>query len=159
MKRNKLKLIMFLATIQVSCLVAAAPENFSVTKSCDGAISLIRDEKPLRENFYVSIYQQAYVQDGLVLSENHTFTLPVFLGSPDTYKARKRVSGDHVIYDGPKFLLAIPWKNDASLEFLDLSDKSIPGPQFSVNANLRWQVLCKAVESSSSSSSATKLNK
>jgi len=147
MKRYKSKVIALLGMVQLSFLLAAAPETFSVTKSCDGITSLLREDKPIRENFYISTYQQAYVQDGLIISESHTFTLPTFLGNSEAYRPRKRASGDHIIYEGPKFLLAVPWKNNASVEFLDLSDKSIPGPQFSANANLRWQVLCKAAES------------
>lgn len=154
MKRYISTLIALLGMVQFNLSIAAAPENLSATKSCDGYISLLRDDKPVRESFYISVYQQAFVQDGLILSENHTFALPAFLGSPEAYKPRKRVSGDHIIYDGPKFLLAVPWKSDASVEFLDLSDKSIPGPQFSANANLRWQVFCKAAEPSVSNSSA-----
>lgn len=138
---------------------AAAPETSTVSKTCDGVATLIKEDKPVRENFFINIYQQAYVQDALILSETHTFTLPGFLGSPDSYTARKKTSGDHIIYEGPKFLLAIPWRKDASVEFLDLSDKSIPGPQFSASANLRWQVLCKAKESSPDQTTKDKIEK
>ena len=145
------KLTVLTLTLCLNNLIFAG--NFSYQKSCSGSVFVFQNGSEQMVAFSVSTSVSGTEENGFITTETHNFVLPAFLGSSDNYKLRRQVSMDHVIFEGPKFLLAVPFRNNASLEYLDLGDKRIPGPGEGLVAS-RWMTLCEAETLKASSSSA-----
>mgnify|MGYP001592615018 FL=1 len=58
------------------------------------------------------------------------------LGDSKSYRLRKRVSGDYLIYSGPHYNLAIPFVDKKPVYI----SYGMPGPESSSNG---WEVLCQ----------------
>ena len=107
----------------------------SMSTSCSGYVEICDAKlKCDQKYFYLYAYQYAYISNNEVQNENHNFNFSGVLGNSSDYVLQTRVSGNHLIYNGPKFSLAIPWK-DAN-DGVYLSQGSV-GP-----GTTGWKLLC-----------------
>ena len=89
----------------------------------------------MKKYFYIYAYQYAYIYKSIVKNENHNFNFNGFLGDSDEYYMNERVSGKHIIYNGPEFSLAIPWKNSEDGIYFSRGNGGPGGSG--------WTLLCK----------------
>lgn len=111
-----------------------AADSGSMSKSCSGRMEVCNGSSCTKKYFYIYAYQYAIVSKQMIQSESHSFSFAGVLGDEDDYQIVQRVSGNHIIYVGPEFTLAIPFKRGNPI----MAAQGVPGPGPS-----DWQILCE----------------
>jgi hypothetical protein len=118
-------MIRSLVTILILALNATAlADSGSESGSCSGTFKFCENGHCTNEYVYIYAYQYAYIYNDFIQSENHTLNFSGALGNSSSYVLQKYVPGSHVIYRGPRFNVAIPWKSGAGIYI----STGIPGP-------------------------------
>ncbi len=125
--------LIVLATL-LGSLAQANDGSGGMSKSCSGMMKVCRNGYCSDQPFFIFAFQFAFVSGNEVRSESHSFSFSGPLGNPDQYKMQKSVPGNHILYVGPEFTLAIPWEDQYGI----YATQGISGPDGS-----GWQLLCK----------------
>lgn len=110
-----------------------AEANGSMTKTCSGRMRYC-DKYGIcsMEHYYLYAYQYIQINtDGSLRTHRYRFKMRDILGNKQDYIARDYVEGNHLVFDGPIFSIAIPW--DSTLPFYYFQ------PNYGVH---EWQELC-----------------
>jgi hypothetical protein len=81
----------------------------ALSKACSGKIKTCDHGSCIDQPFYAYTYQFASVVGRKLVSESHTLSVSGELGTTDDYELRG-VTGGHVIYEGPRYFLAAPYR-------------------------------------------------
>ena len=123
------KIILFIFLMLSSQIAISS----SMTKTCSGRMRYCdRYGICSQEHFYLYAYQNIILNsDGSLRKHKFKLKTRSILGDPQFYTARDIVEGDHLVFDGPDFSLAIPWSSNQPIFYFQ--------PNFGV---YEWQELC-----------------
>lgn len=127
--------VLRIVLISIMSLFVVNNATASSSLSCSGSVRLCSSCRS--ESYSIHASQHANVNNSIVSSESHSFSMSGFLGNSDDYKIQERATARHVFYSNGKNILAIPYLD--SNDGIWVNGDGSYGPGESPNT---WLKLC-----------------